>query len=179
MSTTGRVRVYLACSLDGAIAGPDHDLSFLDGHSTAPSDALGFEEFFAQIGAMLMGRATYDVVGAMGAWPYGDIPVLVATRRQLPDARPTVRAVQGDIGTLLAQAQLVAGSRDVYLDGGNLVRQALEAGLVDELCLTIVPTVLGEGAIRLWDGLTGTTALEFVDQRRMGDLLQVTARPRR
>ena len=87
MSTTSRVRVYLGCSFDGFIAGPNDDLSFL--HAPAPegspdpadSDALGFEDFMAQVGAMLMGRKTYEIVAAMGVWPYGVTPVLVATHR--------------------------------------------------------------------------------------------------
>lgn len=179
MPSTSRVRVYMACSLDGAIAGPDHDLSFLEGHATSPGDALGFEDFIGQVGAMLMGRATYDVVTAMGAWPYGDLPVLVATTRPLEPISSTVSAVAGSIGELIARARLVAGDRDIYLDGGRLVRTALDAGLVDELCLTIVPVVLGPGAIRLFDGLTHRADLTFVDQRRMGDMLQLVAVPKR
>ncbi len=175
---SSRVRVYLACSLDGAIAGPDHDLSFLEGHDTTIGDALGFEAFLAQVGAMLMGRATYDVVTAMGVWPYGDLPVLVATTRPLDPIVPSVQAVSGPVAYLLAKAKLLAGDLDIYLDGGNLVRQALKAGLVDELCLTLVPTVLGDGGIRLWDGLDGPVGLQFVAYHRMGDLLQVTARPK-
>jgi len=178
MDSTSRVRVYMACSFDGAIAGPDHDLSFLDGHATTPSDALGFDDFLGQVGAMLMGRATYDIVTAMGVWPYGDLPVLIATRRPLEPVAPSVRAVQGSIETLIAHARLEAGNRDIYLDGGNLVQQALSAGLVDELCITLVPIVLGKGAIRLWSADAGPMAFEFVDQRRMGDLLQVTLRPK-
>ena len=78
-----RIRVYMGCSLDGAIAGPNHELSFLHGHATTPGNALHFEDFMAQVGAMVMGRSTYDMVEGMGVWPYGDIPVLVATHRPL------------------------------------------------------------------------------------------------
>jgi dihydrofolate reductase len=47
---------------------------------------------------------------------------------------------------MVAQARAAAGGLDVYLDGGALVRQALDAGLVDEVTLTLVPVVLGEGS---------------------------------
>jgi len=142
-----RVRVYLATSLDGYLAGPDDDLSWL------PKDVdlgeHGFEPFLAEVGALLMGRRTFDVVHAMGtAWPYGDRPVLVATGRPLPDALPRgaeVRAVAGPIAGLLDAADRAAGPRDVYLDGGSLVRQALEAGAALDLTLTVVPVVLGAG----------------------------------
>lgn len=161
-----RVRVYLGCSLDGCIAGPDHDLSFLEDHApdpVAPSgEGLTFEAFLQDIGALLMGRRTYQVLLDDGAWHYGDRPVLVATHHALPPAPQggVARAVQGPIEELVAQAKEAADGKDVYLDGGDLVRQALDAGLVDELCLTFLPVVLGRG-IRLWEGLQRRHALVF------------------
>jgi dihydrofolate reductase len=179
--SASRVRVYLGCSFDGYIAGPDDDLSFL--HEPPPegapsmegSQALGFEDFMGQVGAMLMGRRTYDTVEGMGAWPYGETTVLVATRRALTPMAPGVRAVTGDIDALIRQAKEAAGEKDVYLDGGDLVRQALGAGLVDELCLTFVPTLLG-GGVQLFGGLVRRSQLEFTAHHRMGHMVQVTAR---
>ncbi len=115
MSTASRVRVYLGCSLDGCIAGPDHDLSFLQapGPSDAPPadpDALDYASFMEQIGAILMGRTTHDVVAGMGIdWPYGETPVLVATTRALEPIAPTVQARSGDIRALVDAAKSAAG----------------------------------------------------------------------
>ena len=168
MPDKSRVRVYMACSLDGVIAGPDNDLSFLhdpgpEGAPPASPDVLEFDDFMTQVGAMLMGRTTFDVVDAMDVpWPYGDILVLVATHRPLPaDAPATVRAVCGSIEELVERAKETVGRRDVYLDGGALIRQGLQAGLVDELCITFVPLIHGDGGTRLFDGLQGSTKLEF------------------
>ncbi len=186
LPSTPRVRVYLACSLDGAVAGPGDDLSFLSDPGPAdspPADAevLRFPEFLGQVGAMLMGRRTFDVVAGMGVeWPYGDIPVLVATRRPLGDAPPTVQAVSGPIDALVARARSLAGDADVYVDGADIVRQALTAGLIDELCLTIVPVILGRGAVRLFDGVDAKQSLEIVSSRRFDQgMVQLTVRPRR
>lgn len=183
MADESRVRVYLGCSLDGCIAGPDDDLSWLhedgDGEPPPRPDALDFATFMGQIGAMLMGRRTYDVVAGMGVWPYGETPVLVATRRPLEAPQPTVRAVAGDIVELIAEARAVAGERDVYLDGGALVRQALDAGRVDEMVLTYLPILLGDG-IRLFDGLTTRSHWTVACHTRMGHgMLQVTLKARR
>lgn len=182
--TNSRVRVYLGCSLDGCIAGPDHDLAFLmeERPQVAEStDGLSFESFLDQVGALLMGRRTYQVPLDYDAWHYGDRPVLVATHHPLPPAPQggDARAVQGPIEELIAQAKLAAGGKDVYLDGGDLVRQGLEAGLVDELCITFLPIILGRG-IRLWEGLQRRSDLEFEAPKMHGrGMVQVTARVRR
>lgn len=177
-----RVRVYLGCSLDGCIAGPEHDLSFLHEYAPDPnapaSRGLSFEAFLADVGAILMGRRTYQVPLDYDAWHYGSRPVLVATHHPLPPAPQggVSRPVEGPIASLVELAREAAGGKDVYLDGGDLVRQALDAGLVDELCLTFLPIVLGPG-IRLWDGLRGRTDLSFGEPvSHGGGMIQVTAR---
>ncbi len=181
---SSRVRVYMACSMDGFIAGPDNDLDWLQADHTAPGDlkpdpeALGFEDFMAQVGAMLMGRTTYDVVEGFGAWPYGDTPVVVATRRSLNPVSPTIETAAGDIKQLIDRARSLAQGKDIYLDGGTLIRQALDEALVDELTITMVPLLLGDG-IRLFDGLTTRSSLQFVSHRMyVGGMLQLTLRPR-
>lgn len=147
----GAVRVFMATSLDGFIEGPDGDLSWLpepepgDDPREPPPD-YGYHAFIAQIGAMLMGRNSYDfVAGYDGPWPYGEMPMLVATHRELEPAQPSVRAVSGTIAELVAEARAAAGDRDVYVDGGDLVRQALDAGFVESIVLTVVPVILGSG----------------------------------
>lgn len=185
MSEASRVRVYLGCSLDGCIAGPNHDISFLNEEPEGvdagePEAGLGFAAFMDQVGALLMGRNTYQVPLDYDAWHYGERPVLVATHRELPPAPQggTAWAVQGDIRDLIAQAKDAAGDKDVYLDGGDLVRQGLDAGLVDEVCLTVLPLILGQG-IRLWEGLQTRTDLVFEAPVVRGRFVQVTAQVKR
>ena len=168
-------------SLDGCVAGPDHDLTFLSEYAPEGdegSEGLGFEAFLSEIGALLMGRRTYQVLLDYDAWHYGDRPVLVATHNPLPPAPGggDARGVEGPIATLVEQAKEAASGKDVYLDGGDLVRQGLDAGLVDELCLTFLPVVLGRG-IRLWEGLKSRTDLAFSPPTtHAGSMVQVTAR---
>ena len=103
--------------------------------------------------------------------------LLVPTHRELAPAAATVRAASGDIASLIAEAKQLAGDKDVYLDGGDLIRQGLDAQLVDELCITWVPIVLGGDGVRLFDGLRQRARLAFVDHQRLGNMIQVTARP--
>ncbi|MFK7985238.1 MAG: dihydrofolate reductase family protein [Sandaracinaceae bacterium] len=182
MTDSSRVRVYMACSVDGFIAGPDNDLAWLTEDRAHPgtlaedADGLGFVVFIEQVGAILMGRTTYDVVVAMGEWPYGETPVLVATRRPLDPVNETVSARSGDIAELISEAKKLAGDKDVYLDGGALIQQALNAGQVDEIVATYIPVLLGSG-VRLFDGLTSRTNLRFTSRAMLeGGMLQVTAK---
>ncbi|MCA9665435.1 MAG: dihydrofolate reductase [Myxococcales bacterium] len=175
-----RLRVYIACSLDGFIAGPDGDLSWLPQPSgdEAPGqeDDFGYADFISGVGALLMGRTTYDAVRAMGIpWPY-ERSVVVATHRPLDDAPAGVSAAAGDIGALVETAARRAGGKDVYIDGGALIRQALDAGLVDEMCVTVIPVILGAGH-PLFAGVARRQTLSLVAQRALpGGLVQLTYR---
>lgn len=172
-----KVRVYIAASLDGFIAGPDDDLSWLPTEAGPEGEgALGYEAFMAEVGAMLMGRRTYDVVNSFeGDWPYGQTPVLVATHRDLEPFAPTVRAVSGSMDTMLDAALEAAAGRDVYVDGGALIQAALEVGRVDELIVTLAPVLLG-GGVPLFGALSKRRDLVFEHHASMGSMVQLRAR---
>ncbi len=160
-----KVRVFIACSLDGFIAGPNDELDWLQGSDSAEDT---FTPFFKQIGAMLMGRRTYDVVCKFeGVWPYGDTPILVATNRPLQTPKDCIQSSQGTIGELVARAKSMAEGRDIYLDGGNLIRQALDAELVDEVTLTVIPIILGDG-VTLFGGTLQIHRMDLLSHRAIG-----------
>jgi dihydrofolate reductase len=139
----GPVSVFIASSLDGFIAGPGDDMSWLPQSS---GEDYGFDAYMAATAALLMGRSTYDVVAGFEGWPYGDTPVFVATTRPLEPAAPTVRAVAGEPAALLAALGAAGIAGGVYVDGGTLIRQFLDAGLIDEATITVIPVILGAGA---------------------------------
>ena len=186
-----KVRVYIATSLDGFIAGENDDLSWLPQPESGDDEAspssgsdpggVGFDEFLEGIGALLMGRRTYDVVRGFDVpWPYGEKPVLVATKRPL-DADPpkTVCAVEGSIVDVIREAKAAAGNKDVYLDGGVLIRQALEQDLVDEMIVSIVPVALGKG-VPLFAGIRERLHLEISSHHTLSmGMVQFRIRPRR
>ena len=93
-----KVRVFIACSLNGFIAGPNDELDWLEGPDAAEDT---FTPFFKGIGAMLMGRRTYDVVSSFeGDWPYGDTPIIVATNRPLQMAKPSAKDIKEPLKSL-------------------------------------------------------------------------------
>lgn len=172
----GRIRVYSACSLDGFLAGEDDDLSWLpgpeDGEPAAGKGVVTFNDFMGDVGVMLMGRRTFDVVHGFGGWPYGDVPVLVLTHRPLPlDSPETVSAICGELNDVLDNVLAVAGESDVYVDGGTLIRQLMDVDRVDEWILSVMPTFLGKG-IPVYGG-DERHALTCVSHVRYGDMVQL------
>ncbi len=167
-------------SLDGFVAGPGDDLDWLEPRaegapavaaepwSASDADALHFGDFLDRVGCILMGRRTYDIVTRFPDWPYREIPMHVATHRPLDNPQPTVTASRGTIAEMVERARAVAGRKDVYLDGATVVRDALDARVLDELVVTVVPTVLGSG-IALFGGLTHPAELTAEHVVRFAD----------
>lgn len=184
----GRVRGYLGMSLDGRIAGPDDDIDWLEESrpravkDPVPATAgkwLSYEDFTADVGVMLMGRRTFDVVSEFEEWFYGELAVLVATHRPLPPSiPPTVTSISGTVEELVSEARRVAAGKDVYVDGGQMVCAVLEAGHLDELTTTVLPTVRGPG-IGLFGALAGPWELDLVGvATNAGGAVQLTWVPR-
>lgn len=158
--------VFIACSLDGFIAGPNDELDWLPGPDKGLEDT--FTPFFESVGALLMGRRTFDIVSRLGGdWPYGDVPVFVLTSRPLKTEIATVTAVQGPIREVIERARAAAEKKRVYLDGGELIRAALDAGLIDEIVLTVIPKILGRGR-PLFAGASSRHTLHLESARPIG-----------
>lgn len=144
-----RTAVFLGISLDGCIAGPSGDLSWLAECAAESTLDTGYDDLMNRVDTHLIGRNTYESVLGFPEWPYAQHQVRVLTNRPMT-ARFNELACQGPIDQVLTRLA-EEGARGVYLDGGQVVRQALEAGVVDELTLSWVPVVLGDG-VRLFSG---------------------------
>lgn len=140
-----RIAYYVAMSLDGRIAGPEHDLSFLQTLAQGPG-GYGYDEFIAEIDGLVVGASSWDFMKDY-AWTYGERPVWVLTHRDEIQAveGADMHVFSGDVGELIAQLE-GAGLEHVWLiGGGNVVGQFLAADRLDELIVTVAPTFLGRG----------------------------------
>ena len=156
-----RASVFVGMSLDGYIARPDGAFDFL------PDDPEphGYEEFFASVDALLMGRKTYETALGFGGWPYGKKPVFVLSSRPLPPvpAGAVIEHVSGTPQEVMAQLA-ARGIGHVYVDGGQTVQQFLRAGLIDRITVTRVPVLIGAG-IPIFGALDGDVRLQHVATR--------------
>jgi dihydrofolate reductase len=132
------------------------------GAGMGPEDRAFFEELTAGVGAGVIGRGMYDAAEAWGGTnPFGG-PLYVVTHRveDQPDESAGFRFVSG-VEEGVAAAREAAGGQHVAISGGaDVIRQALSAGLVDELVLSTAPVVLGAGK-RLFEGFTHDLNLEI------------------
>ena len=160
--TRPHVEAFLALSLDGFIAGTDHDLSWLEPFGQDSAEDTGYAALMARTDLLLMGRRTYDAVSAFSEWPYVGKAVAVLTHRPLTPQHDE-RGVQGDLPTVL-NGLAREGVQSVYLDGGHAVRQGLQARVIDRLTLSWAPVVLGQG-VSLLQGCTSRIGFQVHSSR--------------
>ena len=155
--------VYIAASLDGFIATPEGGIEWLEEAPNPSGGDFGFSEFISKVEALVMGRNTFEKVLSFGEWPY-TIPVFVATHtlKSIPDyLEDRVEIVSGSPQDIVLNLRS-RNYQDLYIDGGRLVQSFLRGYLIDELIVTRVPKLLGEG-IPLFGGLDRVLDFEHVE----------------
>jgi dihydrofolate reductase len=168
---TVKTSVFVGTSLDGFIARANGDLDFL--HQPGATDSHGYEEFFATVDAVLIGRKTFDVVLTFERWPYGAKPVFVLSTRPLGQPPPgaALEHMSGPPATI-ASTLAARGFQHIYVDGGVTIQRFLQAGLIDRLVITRVPVLIGDG-VPLFGVLTRDISLTHVATRQYpGGLIQ-------
>ena len=184
MSETGKVVVNRAMSLDGYIAGPGGNMrwgprtlqDFLE-----PDD---FMEVASATGAMLVGRRTWEVGDKMEAEEPGSVdypftgPMFLLSHTPLDPPDPDVSILSGDIRDAVATALAAAGGKDLEILGADVSAQCLEAGLVDEIVVYVLPVLLGDGVRFCPPGL-GLIELEQVSSKRSRDATMIRYRVHR
>jgi len=141
-----RVQYYVAASIDGFIADPDESLGWLTSIEGGAEDT--YKTFIATVGALAIGASTYRwMLAHAGGWPYEDQPTWVFTNGELERFEGAdIRFVSGPPAQHVDEMRAAAGERNVWLVGGaDLASQFADAGLLDDLILTVAPAVLGEG----------------------------------
>lgn len=170
------VHVFLAISLDGFLADAQGALDWLTPFGSDAPEDTGYTALVQHVDVLVMGRNTYEAVLAFDAWPYAGKRVLVLSHRPTDDARVEIHA--GALDALLDRLAR-EGCRAVYLDGGMVVRRALQAGQVDRMTLSWVPVLLGRGTPLFGPELPMATFEPVAHQLLPSGLLQCTYRPKK
>jgi dihydrofolate reductase len=184
-----KVLAGITTSVDGYVAGPDdgpgkglgeggerlhywvfggpwtYETEDQLGEATG-EDAAWLEETMARIGAVVAGRWTYEAANHWGGENPWSIPVFIVTHRPEEEPEGGAFTFVSGVEEAVERAREAADGKDVHVMGGaDVLRQALEAGLVDELSIIVAPVVLGGGK-RLFDGFTKSIDLDQLGMRQ-------------
>ena len=162
-----KITVHMVSSLDGFIAKKDNSVSWFetsDNYEKGTSEASP-EEFLKTIDCYIMGSHTYEHALELSksyGWVYGDVPTIVVTNRNLPVKRQNIEIYSGDLNKLV-QERLKPNYQNVWLVGGPmLAKDFIRLHLADEIRLSILPIILGDGKL-FFDHIGREQALHLKD----------------
>ncbi len=136
--------LYIACSVDGYIAKPDNDLTFLDIVQKAEED-YGYHDFIQTVDTIIMGRKTYDwVMRHVDSFPHADKESYIITRTYRSPIGNTI-FYNGSLKSLVVGLKEKSG-KNIFCDGGaEIVNELLCEKLFDEFIISVIPVIVGNG----------------------------------
>jgi dihydrofolate reductase len=164
-----KTSVYIATTLDGFIARENGALDWLPGSDGIVEPGLenedyGYQAFMDSVDVLVMGRNTYELVISSGFWPYADkrVIVLSTTLKNLSPKLTNKVELKSCSANTLYTALEQSGAQHIYVDGGKTIQGFLNAGLIDEIIITQVPTLIGKG-IPLFGPLDNDVKLQHLN----------------
>lgn len=144
--------VYIAASLDGYIAKPGDDLSFLSIVQQGNED-YGYRDFIAQVDTVVVGRRTYDwVMKQVPEFPHANKETYVITHTPQP-TKGNIQFYTGDLRELVERLKAQNG-KNIFCDGGaEVIKELLRHDLVDEFYISVIPILLGGGTPLFKEGI--------------------------
>lgn len=152
MKTQRKLFLFIAMSLDGYIAGPDGDISFLPPIDKEGED-YGYSGFIEKVDTVVLGRKTWDKILSMEVGiPYGERRVYVLTHNP-QELKGNIQYYSGSLKDLITDLKKQQG-KHIYCDGGaDTIHQLLKDDLIDEMIISIIPVLLGKGIALFKGGL--------------------------
>lgn len=140
--------VFIATSLDGYIARSDGSIDWLEqANQLIPAgEDCGYAAFMESIDALVMGRHTFEKKVQFSKWPYTKPVIVLSTQAiQVPENLKNHVFIYNLAPTELVKHLAAQGYQHLYIDGGLTIQRFLAAKLINEITLTLIPTLLGEG----------------------------------
>ena len=162
-----KVSVFIAVSVDGFIARLDGDVAWLhEGEQLPEGDDAGYGELFNAVDALVMGRGSFEKVLEFDHWPCGKKPVIVLSKSltEVPSHLADVVSIDPAEPRAFIEKLVEWSYNHIYLDGGKVIQSFLRDGLVDEMTITVIPVLIGEG-IPLFGKLEKDVKLKLLRSR--------------
>lgn len=163
MNAERKVILYIACSLDGYIAKPNDDLSFLEMVQKEGED-YGYQNFVKSVDTVIMGRKTYDwVMQQVPEFPHHDKETFIITRTPKPSIGLTHFYTE-DLLQLITDLKEKEG-KNIFIDGGaQIVNELLKFSLIDEFMISVIPVLLGNG-VKLFESNRPQNVLKMIETK--------------
>lgn len=160
-----KVVLYIAQSLDGYIADKEGGVGWLDQYND-PKEDYGYHAFYESVDTLIMGANTYRQILTFGKWPYTNRKSYVISHQKLDQPKKAnIEFYSGDLAKLVEQIK-TESKKDIWLVGGaKLLSSFMQAKLVDEWIIFVMPTLLGEG-IPLFQYLSQVIQLNLLDTKK-------------
>ncbi len=172
--------IYIAASLDGYVATKDGDVAWLGGDGSEPENMGSYDEFYERVDTVILGRTTYEQIVtdlSPEQWPYEGKMSYVMTHRAYED-KEGIHFTSEDIGALLGRLKAQEG-KDIWICGGaSVVNEVLRLSLADEICISVIPMILGSGIKLFKEGLP-ECKLELSGTRSYNGMVDLVYRPRK
>lgn len=142
-----KIKLYIACSIDGYIARPDGELDWLSDYPITPEHNYGYDDFYKSVDTVILGGKTFRAILNMDAmYTYRDKTSFVITRNvNFPKTSENINYISNDIIETIEALKNQDG-KDIWLvGGGQILSMLLDSNLIDEMTITTIPTILGNG----------------------------------
>ncbi len=170
-----KVIIYLAISLDGYISDTLEKMDWLKGDGSEPDHLGSYNDFYATIDTIIMGKNTYDLINqtlSPNAWPYPHKKTYVFTHKHITPQKD-IEFLSADLTTFVNNLKQQKG-KDIWVCGGaSIAMQLLQLDLVDKITLTIVPTILGDG-IKFFQKFNQSIQLKLIDIKSYNGFVDLT-----
>lgn len=140
-----KIKLYIAASIDGYIARSDGDLDWLTKYPINPDTNYGYDDFYKSVDTVIMGGQTYrDILNMDFVWPYKDKTTYVISRNSM-GVKENIHFITENIVEEISKLREENG-KDIWLvGGGQLTTMLLNQNMVDEMIITTIPVLLGNG----------------------------------
>jgi dihydrofolate reductase len=161
--STRKLFLYIAMSLDGFIARKDGNLDWLNTVQMEGED-YGYNEFIQKIDTVILGRKTYEKVMTMvDVFPHEDKECYVWTK-ELRTPKDNVIFYNGNLAELVTKLKTKEG-KHIFCDGGaEIIHELLSSNLIDEMIISIIPILLGDG-VRLFKSGLQEIDLQLIESK--------------
>lgn len=142
-----QISAFIATSLDGFIARPDHSIDWLDNATSDATEDYGYEAFISTISSVVMGRKTFQRILTFPQWPFQHqrVIVLSQTMKEVPPSlKDSVQLFDGTPGQLVDILD-AEGDSHVFVDGSRAIQSFIAENLLSDITITTLPILIGDG----------------------------------